>query len=90
MAKAQREKGKRGERLMVKLLNSLGIPCKRQGWKQSKGEHYADIEFADGTKVEVKVGKQVPIKIYKWLEGNDALVVKRDREDALLIVRLKV
>jgi len=90
MPSPNKEKGKRGERGLVNLLRLLGIDCKRTGHKQDEGRaEFADVTLATGEKIEVKTGKQVPSSLYKWIEGQDALAVKRDREDWLLVVRLK-
>ncbi len=88
--KSPRDKGKRGEREVVKLLKRLGFNARRTGFIQSAvGREVPDVLTKDGLRIEVKVGSQVPKCLYNWLEGMDAVICRRDREYWLLIIPLK-
>ncbi len=62
MAKAQRDKGKRVERLAAKALTALtGFPCKR-GAQHKGGPDSPDVVTPPGTHVEVKSSKRFMIR----------------------------
>ena len=84
--KKSRDKGYRGERNLVKLLNEAGIEARRiplSGATWMKG----DLVIVN-MKAEVKVRKEGFKRIYDWLSGNDLLFLKADRKDYLVVMRL--
>jgi hypothetical protein len=92
MGKAQRDKGKRGEREVAEALRAV-YPDAKRGWQSRAGSDAPDV---DGTPwwVEVKIGKAPPIWP-AWKQANTAtdgrpplVVVRRDREGALAVLRL--
>lgn len=86
--KKSRDKGYRGERNLVKLLNEAGIKAKRiplSGATWMKGDL-----VIENMKAEVKVRKEGFKRIYDWLSGNDLLFLKADRKDYLVVMRLNL
>ena len=84
--KKSRDKGYRGERNLVKLLNEAGIEARRiplSGATWMKGDL-----VIENMKAEVKVRKEGFKRIYDWLSGNDLLFLKADRKDYLVVMRL--
>lgn len=78
MGKMQRDKGARVEREIAKLLGGVRVPL-------SGATSYAkgDVE-AYGMRFEIKARKDGFKQLYGWLEGNDAVIVKADRKEALV------
>lgn len=81
MGKASREKGKRGEREVVKALRIAGFDCRR-GWQSRQGTDEADVE---GTPywIEVKRHRKVNIRsAYNQgsedTDGRPVVVIWRD------------
>jgi len=96
VAKAQRDKGKRVERLAAKALAKLtGYPCVR-GAQHKGGPDSPDVVTPPGTHTEVKGCKRLMIRS-AWLrqmreEAADGdlpfLLVKPDREPFLFVCEL--
>ena len=90
--RAPRDKGKRGELIVVHVLQEAGITAQRVPNSGSSGGKFsgdvsAPLFGADRT-LEVKTRAKGFDRLYGWLGTNDGLVVRQDRCDALLIVRL--
>ena len=90
--KAARQKGDRFERQVVDACQADGIPAQRVPLSGAAGGM-----FGGDIQVETRVGRQKLecksradkwVAEYGWLEGNDLLVVKRDRSEPLVIMRL--
>jgi len=63
MSKAQREKGKRGERLWRDVVRSYGFDAQRAGYKQSHlGSGGADVEDDSGYWWEVKFVEKLNVR----------------------------
>lgn len=92
MGKQSRDKGNRGERNLVSILRAYGIEAKRVplsgAAKGFKGDVIATIQGKDW-QIENKVRKDGFKQIYGWLEGNDALTIKADRQQALIVIPLR-
>lgn len=71
MSRAQREKGKRGERLWRDELRSYGFAAERAGYKQAHlGEGGADVEDDTGWWPEVKFVESLNVrKAYEQAEA---------------------
>lgn len=94
MSRSQRDKGARFEREIVRTINAApcGLSARRvplsgavEGYE---GDVIVELPNHRELKVECKCGQQVPGFFYKHLEGNDALIVRRDRQQALIVLRL--
>ena len=89
--KPSRDKGCRFERSIVNAFKANDIEAKRvplsgaaDGFKgdvlvEGKGKTY---------RLELKARQSGFKQLYGWLDGNDALVVKADRQEALVILPL--
>lgn len=88
MGKYQRNKGANGEREVVNLLKGYGFEAKRISMMETNGEDKGDVEMKvpseQGTrKIQVKIGEQVPVFIYKALDTTkfDFLFMRKDRKE---------
>ena len=92
MGKSQRDKGNRTERQLVNIFRAYGIDAKRVPLSGAasgfKGDIIAIIDGQDW-RIESKVRSNGFKQIYGWLDGNDALVVKADRQQALMVMPLR-
>lgn len=90
--KASRQKGDRFERAVVKLLNDAGIKAERVPLSGSAGGSFSgDIKaelFGKPFVIEAKARGDGFKQLYDWLSGRDALVLRADRKEALVVVRL--
>jgi Holliday junction resolvase len=89
-----RDKGNRFERAIVRLLQDRGFGAERVPLSGSAGGSFqGDVTFPllgiDRT-VECKVRKDGFRELYAWLDGRDALVVRAERRDALVVLPLRV
>lgn len=89
--KAPKQKGDRLERAVVTLLKAHGLDAKRVPLSGSAAGYPGDVSVKlAGRELCVECKSRADFKtLYGWLEGRDALVLKADRKDALLVVRLK-
>lgn len=62
MGKAQREKGKRGERMLVRFLNSLGYDCRRTAQYCGKTGDAADVVGLPGLHIECKFVESLNVR----------------------------
>jgi len=76
-----RDKGAREERHIAELLGASKVSRMR------KPGH--DLEMPDGRTVEVKIQANGFKQLYKWLSPVDLLVVRADRQPALVVMRLE-
>jgi len=92
MGKSQREKGCRNERQLVGIFRAYGIPAQRVplsgGTSYAKGDVEAEIN-GQKWRIESKVRANGFKQLYSWLGENDALVVRADRHEALVVMPLK-
>lgn len=93
MGKKSRDKGARGEREIVNILIGAGLKAKRTAPLQTYLKNEAPdilVETKNGAlKIEVKLRADGFKQLYQWLEGNDCLIVKADRQEPLIIQPLK-
>ncbi len=91
MAKKEREKGKRGEREVVKLLKEAGFEARRTAPLQA-GETSGDpdVELDNKYRIEVKRRKNGFEQLYKWLKNTDFLFVRADRKDYIVLYCIDV
>lgn len=93
MGKAQREKGKRGERATAKeIADKLGVDAHR-GWQARDGADAPDVVGLDGWWVEVKSGKALSPKAAlkqaddaRRLHDVPVAVLRYDREKPMAIM----
>jgi hypothetical protein len=90
--RASREKGNRLERAVVHLLQDAGFGAERVPLSGSVGGSYkGDISIpllGHDLTVECKARASGFASLYDWLEGRDALVIKANRKDALVVLRI--
>ena len=88
--KAPKRKGRRLEQELVRTLKASGIEAKRVPLSGSadgfKGDAVVTLNGHDLT-LEVKSRKQC--SLYRWLGERDALIVKADRQEPLVCLRLR-
>ena len=93
MGKASRDKGGRTERAVVKLLQSFGSAAERVPLSGASGGRYCgDVSvpvLGDDKILEVKCRADGFKQIYEWLGDNYGLVIKADRSEPLICLRLK-
>lgn len=89
--RAPKQKGDRLERAVVTLLKAHGVDAKRVPLSGSAAGYPGDVSVRLGDReLCLECKSRADFKtLYGWLEGRDALILKADRRDALLVVRLK-
>jgi hypothetical protein len=89
-----RNKGARTERGIVNALKAGGIAAVRVPLSGACGGRFAgDIVLplmGRDLRVEVKARADGFRELYSWLDGRDALIVKADRQEPLVVVRLSL
>jgi Holliday junction resolvase len=92
--RASRQKGDRLERAVVKLLQDAGLGAERIPLSGSAGGSFSgDISVPVCNRdliLEAKSRARGFSQIYAWLQNSDALIVKSDRHDAIVILPLKL
>jgi Holliday junction resolvase len=87
-----RAKGDRFEREVVASLNADGIMAERVPLSGAAGGMFGgDIQAilkSGRQKLECKVRARAWLDLYGWIVGNYALVIKRDRDEPLVVMRL--
>lgn len=86
--KKHRQKGDRLEREVVNLMRSYELEAKRVPLSGAVDGYKGDVICAGGLQIECKARARGFTDLYNWLEGNDALVIKQDRKDPLLVLNL--
>jgi hypothetical protein len=89
-----REKGARTERSIVNALKASGIGAVRVPLSGAVGGRFAgDVVMplmGRDLCVEVKARSDGFRELYTWLDNRDVLIVKADRQEALVVVRLSL
>ena len=89
-----RSKGVRTERGIVKVLQASGIPAVRVPLSGAVGGRFAgDIVLpllGRDLCVEVKARAAGFRQLYDWLDQRDVLIIKADRREPLVVVRLSL
>jgi Holliday junction resolvase len=92
--KASRAKGDRLERAIVRLLQDRGIGAERVPLSGSAGGRYSgDISvpcLGRDLVIEAKSRGSGFRQLYKWLDGRDALVLRADRCEPIVVLRLNL
>ena len=92
--RASRDKGNRFERAIVKLLQDRGLGAERIPLSGSAGGSFSsDVTLpliGRDLAIECKSRANGFLKLYAWLEGRDALIIKADRRDALVVMPLRL
>jgi hypothetical protein len=91
--KRSRDKGGRMERSVVKVFQDNGVGAERVPLSGASGGRFsADITvpiLGRDVKLECKVRASGFRTIYGWLSDNYGLVVKADRAEQLIVLRLE-
>ena len=89
-----RRKGYRVERELVPMHRAIGLHCERVPLSGSAGGSYSgDLTvpiLGRDLVVEAKARGNGFARLYTWLEGRDALIIKADRRDALVVLPLRL
>lgn len=93
MGRYSRNKGARGERMLVNLLQERGYAAERVPLSGAAGGSYGgDISvpvLGVDRRIEAKWRAGGFAQLYAWLSGNYALIVKADRQKPLLVIPLE-
>lgn len=84
MGKSQRDKGARSEREFAKLIGGERVPLSGA----AGGSYTGDVKGL-GITWECKVRGNGFKQLYDWLEGKDALAVKADRKQWLVVMPIE-
>jgi hypothetical protein len=76
-------KGSRVEREIRKIFEKKGLKVVRSAGSLGS----ADLHVEGIGYIQVKARKE--FQIYNWLEGNDAVVIKADRQEPLIVLPLE-
>ncbi len=88
--KSPRQKGDRLEREVVKLLQAAGVPARRVPLSGSMAGYPGDVVAnMAGRELCLECKSRKDFKtLHAWLEHRDALVLKGDRREHLVVLRL--
>jgi Holliday junction resolvase len=88
--RAPRQKGDRLEREVVKLLQAAGVPARRVPLSGSMAGYPGDVVVTVAGcdhVLECKARKDFKT-LHAWLEHRDAVILKADRKEPLMVLRL--
>jgi hypothetical protein len=85
-----RDKGARTERAIVRLLQGQGIAATKVSRAWCPGTDLLVPILGVDRAVEVKCRGAGFRKLYDWLNNRDVLIVKADRQEPLVILRLSL
>jgi Holliday junction resolvase len=89
-----RDKGARVERSIVAALQAAGLAAVRVPLSGAAGGRFSgDVIMPLAGRdlcLEVKARADGFRNLYDWLEGRDVLIVKADRQEPLVVVRLSM
>jgi hypothetical protein len=83
-----RRKGSRVELEIAHALQAHGIPARKISRMYQRGHDLEAVVGGRTLKLEVKSRARGLATIYTWLGSNDVLIVKADRQPALIVCRL--
>jgi Holliday junction resolvase len=83
MGKSQRDKGARAERAFAKLISGERVPL-----SGAAGGSYVGDVVGMGMIWECKVRKDGFKQLYSWMDGKDALAIKADRKEWMVVLPL--
>jgi Holliday junction resolvase len=85
-----RDKGNRTERAIVRLLQAQGIAATKISGMYKPGADISMPLLGSDMAVEVKCRADGFRQLYDWLHRRDVLIVKSDRQEPLVVVRLSL
>jgi Holliday junction resolvase len=83
-----RDKGSRTERAIVRALQDRGIAAEKISGLYVPGADLSVPVLSVDRRVEVKARSHGFAQLYSWLVDRDLLIVKSDRAEPLVILRL--
>jgi hypothetical protein len=83
-----RDKGARTERAIVKALQAQSFMATKTGGIYKPGADISMLLLGSDRTVEVKYRAAGFKQLYDWLHRRDVLIVKSDRQEPLVVVRL--
>ena len=87
--KTPRRKGDRLERAVVQQLQDVGVDAKRVPLSGSAAGYPGDVVATiAGRELTLECKSRARSPLYAWLEDRDALIVKADRQEPLITMRL--
>src|SRR5262245_29645867 len=89
MGKKSRDKGSRTERAIVHTLQDSGLAAEKISGMYRSGADISVPVLGIDRDIEVKSRATGFSRLYSWLEDRYALVVKADRQEPLVIIRLR-
>ena len=92
--RASRQKGKRTERAVVRLLQERGFAAERVPLSgAARGRFGGDVSvpvLGVDRRIEVKCRGNGFRELYRWLNDADLLIVRADRCEPLVVIPLKL
>jgi Holliday junction resolvase len=92
--RASRDKGNRTERAIVRLLQDRGFAAERVPLSgAARGRFGGDVSvplLGRDLRVEVKCRGEGFRRLYDWLDGADALILRADRRGLLVVVSIEL
>ena len=85
-----RDKGARTERAIIKALQAQGIMATKISGMYKPGADISMPLLGSDMAVEVKCRAAGFRQLYDWLNERDILIVKSDRQEPLVVVRLSL
>ena len=89
MSNRSRRKDARGELAITKLLQERGLIAPKVSAMYRPGEDISVSLLGLDRKLEVKIRGGGFAQLYRWLGQNFALVIRRDRDVPLIVLRLE-
>jgi Holliday junction resolvase len=89
MSIKSRRKGAREENALVRQLQDAGLAAEKISRTGYAGEDISIPLLGIARRVEVKVRSHGFQQLYTWLEERDVLIVRKDRSEPLVVIRLK-
>jgi Holliday junction resolvase len=89
VGKKSRDKGSRVERSVIHLLQDNGLAAEKISGMYRPGADISVPVLGIDRDIEVKSRAAGFSRLYSWLEDRYALVVKADRQEPLVIIRLR-
>ena len=85
-----RDKGARTERAIARLLQAQGIAATKISGMYKPGADICVPLLGVDRPVEVKCRATGFAQLYGWLDGRDILILKADRQEPLVVLRLSL
>ena len=85
-----RDKGSSAERAIARLLQAQGIAATKIIGMYKAGADISMPLLGSDRAVEVKCRAAGFRRLYDWLNARDVLIVKSDRQEPLVVVRLSL